>query len=242
MQLCGGHNVGYFGLAQTNSKNVSSQGTLYGAHRPRYCGATSAGLWTPAGCAASITDCQAIYWSGVERALRPLDGVPKPCVEWDCLDMENAPYRVSYSYFTLEPKSLKICGCLTQDTNATLYAIDNDTYSGNHQVYYNNVFSNENQGPSWSSLIGGFNNAGTNGPAGPRGNLGDRGRLWNYTDCVAKVGPKLTLADNTVIGCDPATGRNQEVNFTWEQLCIATTYELHIDKAKAMNLPVFSRP
>jgi hypothetical protein len=48
------------------------------------------------------------------------------------------------------------------------------------------------------------------------------------------------MADNTIIGCDPATGRNQEVNFTWEQLCIATTYELHIDKAKAMNLPVFS--
>jgi len=48
------------------------------------------------------------------------------------------------------------------------------------------------------------------------------------------------MDDNTIIGCDPATGRNQEVNFTWEQLCIATDYELHIDKAKAMNLPVFS--
>ena len=118
MNLCGGHKVGYFGLAQTNSKNVSNQGTLYGAHRPIN------------GC-----DITLVGYSGVERALRPLDGVPKPCVEWDCLDASTAPYRVAYAWFTLEPKSLKICGCLTADTNATLYAIDNDTYSGNHQVF-----------------------------------------------------------------------------------------------------------
>ena len=41
--------------------------------------------------------------------------------------IRNNPVPV---WFTLEPKSLKICGCLTQDTNATLYAIDNDWYAG----------------------------------------------------------------------------------------------------------------
>jgi hypothetical protein len=49
--------------------------------------------------------------------------------------------------------------------------------------------------------------------------------------------PEMTV---TIVGCDPATGRNQEVNFTWEQLCISTTYELHIDKSQDMNMPVFS--
>ena len=37
MGACGGHMYGYFGLAQTNSKNVSGQGTLYGAHGPNPC-------------------------------------------------------------------------------------------------------------------------------------------------------------------------------------------------------------
>jgi hypothetical protein len=199
MQYCGGHTPGYFGLAQSNSKNVSNQGTLYGAHAP-------------------VDFCEGpVNWSGVERTLRPLDGIPKPCVEWDCLDASFAPYQVAHAWFTLEPKSLKLCGCLTQDTNTTLYAIDNDWYSSNH----NNYMELGDTGP-W--------------PA----DLGTRGRLWEYTDCVAKVGPKLTMDDGTIIGCDPATGRNQEVNFTWEQLCIATDYEVHIDKAKAMNLPVFS--
>jgi hypothetical protein len=63
--------------------------------------------------------------------------------------------------------------------------------------------------------------------------------LWEYTDCMAKVGPDLLLENGAIIGCDPATGRNSEVNFTWEQLCIATAYELHITKDKAMTLPVF---
>jgi len=195
MNICGGHRVGYFGLAQSNSKNVSQQGTLYGAHRP-------------------VDGCDGpINWSGVERTLRPLDGIPKPCVEWSCLDAATGPYRIDEEWFTLEPKSLKLCGCLTQDTNTTLYAIDNDWYASNH---------------NWFMDIGDIDA------------LADRGRLWAYTDCVAKVGPTLTMDDNTIIGCDPATGRNQEVNFTWEQLCIATAYELHIDKAKAMNLPVFT--
>jgi hypothetical protein len=98
-------------------------------------------------------------------------------------------------WFTLEPESLKICGCLTEDTNATLYAIDNDWYSGmNNDTMLNGSI------PPWTQTF-------------------YRGLLWEYTDCVAKKGPKQTMDDGTIIGCDPATGRNQEVNFTWEQLC-----------------------
>jgi hypothetical protein len=68
----------------------------------------------------------------------------------------------------------------------------------------------------------------------------DRGMLWAYEDCVAKIGPTLTMDDGTIIGCDPATGRNQEVNFTWEQLCIATHYDLQLAKTDGFELRVYS--
>ena len=71
-----------------------------------------------------------------------------------------------------------------------------------------------------------------NGLEGPRPALGVH-RLHGQDR------PDPDLENGTIIGCDPATGRNQEVNFTWEQLCIATAYELHITKDKAMTLPVF---
>jgi hypothetical protein len=64
--------------------------------------------------------------------------------------------------------------------------------------------------------------------------------LWRYIDCMAKKGPVLTMDDGEIIGCDPATGRNQEVNFTWEQLCIATVYQLQIAKTEAFDQQVFS--
>jgi hypothetical protein len=201
----------YYGLVQTNSKNVSGQGTLYAAHRPGVgCGAGDiAGnvIPQPAGCL--------MPWSGVERTLRPLDGIPKPGIEWCCLDASDSLYRVQNPpvWFTLEPKSLKICGCLTQETDATLYALDNDWYASNHNAVMG---------------IGGI------------ARVRDRGQLWAYTDCVAKVGPVLTMDDGTIIGCDPATGRNQEVNFTWEQLCIAGAYQFVLAKDNAMTQTMIS--
>ena len=182
----------FYGIVQTNSLNVSHMGTLYAAHEMD--GGNT--------------------FSGVERTLYPLLGIPKPGTIWECMDastffqnqVANGPL------FTLEPKSLKICGCLTQDTYATLWAIDNDWYANNHNA---------------ASGIGNI--------AAVR----DRGMLWAYTDCVAKVGPTLTMEDGTIIGCDPATGRAQEVNFTWEQLCIATDYQIQIAKDLAFTMRVF---
>jgi len=196
----------YFGLVQTNSKNVSGQGTLYAAHAPGACGPEA-----PVGNGNAIGACLT-RWSGVERTLRPLDGIPKPGIEWACLDASDALYRpmavVDPIWFTLEPKSLKICGCLTQETDATLYAIDNDWYAGNH-----------------SATV----------PLVIKLTVRRCGQLWAYTDCVAKVGPVLTMDDGTIIGCDPATGRNQEVNFTWEQLCIANWYQFVLSKDNMMT-------
>ena len=160
-------------------------------------------------------------WSGVERTLSPLDGIPKPGIEWSCLDATTTKFQALHPIFTLEPKSLKICGCLTQDTNASLYAIDNDMYSDNHNVAQGVAARNTR----WGTAMPG---------------VATTGLLWEYTDCVAKKGPKLILDDGAIIGCDPASGRNQEVNFRWEQLCIANIYQLQIAKDKAFTLGVFN--
>ncbi len=194
----------FYGLVQSNSKNVSGQGTLYAAHAGNV---TTALLPTA--------------WSGVERTLRPLDGIPKPGIVWDCLDASAATFQPNTPQFTLEPKSLKICGCLTQDTNSTLWAIDNRVYSNNHA---------RARGTTLAAV--GANVAPLPGPPAIPG------RLWTYVDCVAKVGPTLTMDDGTIIGCDPATGRAQEVNFTWEQLCIANAYQLQVAKDDAFTLLV----
>jgi hypothetical protein len=213
-----GPHEGYYGLVQTNSKNVIGQGTLYAAHTIQGINATAAAYppTTPPPPPDGIGTLNS-YYSGVERTLSPLDGIPKPNLEWSCLDAARTTFQRLHPIFTLEPKSLKICGCLTQDTNASLYAIDNDIYSDNHNraALRNDRFGFDIPGVATTGL------------------------LWEYTDCVAKKGPKLILDDGAIIGCDPATGRNQEVNFRWEQLCIATIYQLQIAKDKAFTLGVF---
>ena len=59
----------------------------------------------------------------------------------------------------------------------------------------------------------------------------NQGMLWAYTDCLAKKGPILkSPADKFLVGADPVTGRNQQVDLAWEQLCLATGYQLQIAK------------
>ncbi len=184
------HHSGYYGLVQTNHRNVTGQGTLYAAH-----------------CAPSKPK---ILYCGVERTLNPLAGSPIPGVFWDCLDASSFFQRQSKTVeFTLEPKSFKLFGCLSQDTNATLLAIDNDWYA-----------SNQNASTNHGGVV----------------KVGESGMLWAYTDCVAKKGPLLTLPNATIIGVDEVTGRNQDIDFTWEQLCVSTHYQLQIAKDPTFSL------
>ena len=60
-----------------------------------------------------------------------------------------------------------------------------------------------------------------------------------YFDCLVWKGPNLTMSHNAVIGCDPATGRNQEVNFTWDDICADNRYQLQIAKDDKFTLRVF---
>jgi hypothetical protein len=167
------HMVGYFGL-----QVAFTGGALYGAHAP------------------AVVEAGAPARSGVERTLDPTRGMPKPGIIWDCLNV-FAP-EVAGVAFTTEPWSLKICGCLTMDTDTVLYAIDHQGTCGTGHPTYR-----------------------------PTLNIGV---LWAFTDCMAKKGPTLITADGTLIGCDPVSGRAQEVNLCWEQLCVARGYDLEIAK------------
>jgi hypothetical protein len=65
--------------------------------------------------------------------------------------------------------------------------------------------------------------------------------LWAYTDCLAKKGPALkTPADKFLIGSDPVTGRNQQIDLSWEQLCLATVYQLDLAKDKDFTLRIIA--
>ena len=57
------------------------------------------------------------------------------------------------------------------------------------------------------------------------------GRLWEYTDTIAKVGPWTTSpASGSYIPVDPKSGRAVEVNFAWRSLSNVTVYELQVAK------------
>jgi hypothetical protein len=154
----------------------------------------------------NITTTQGTNNSAVCRTLRPWQALPKYGIPWDCLDIFT-PRTQTGVRFTLEPVSLKYCGCCTLDTHTTLYAIDNR--SGGQ-------FGLDGYAPAIN-----------------------QGMLWAYIDCIAKKGPVLiSPKDSAFVGCDPVTGRNQQVDLSWEQLCLAVRYQLQIYKDREMTMKV----
>jgi len=155
--------------------------------------------------------------------------MPKPGIQWDCLDV-FAPLCQRDVLFTLEPTSLKYCGCCTLDTNTTLYAIDDERGAVIRTV-----------APltgRWNAHLPGAFAAGIGTTAGYTPSLTE-GRLWAYTDCLAKKGPILkSPADKYLVGADPVSGRNQQVDLSWEQLCLATCYDIQVAKDKDFTLRV----
>jgi hypothetical protein len=172
-------------------------------------GALYSSYWEPVLTAGVVTD----NFSGVYRTIGPLSGMPKPGITWDDLrvGLDRAPLSVE---FTLQPTALRACGCCTLDTDTTLYAIDDAPYAAvTHTL-------------PWTHPLGVV-------PA-----VSQQGMLWAFTDCMAKRGPALVTEDKTLIGCDPVSGRAQEVNLCWEQLCVANAYALEIAKDAAFTIKV----
>ncbi len=65
------------------------------------------------------------------------------------------------------------------------------------------------------------------------------GMLWAFKDTLAIHGPWLiSPTGGSLIGCDPVTGRNAQVDLKWEQLSLADAYEVEIGKDKWFDLPI----
>jgi len=61
-------------------------------------------------------------------------------------------------------------------------------------------------------------------------------RIFVFADTICTRGPATVNPD--VIGCDPASGRGQEVNVSWEQLSLSDKYEIQIAKDSKFALLV----
>jgi len=173
--------VGYYGIvisyAEGNPEtDATTGGVLYAAY-----------AWYD-----NATDTS---YTGVARCLNPAEEVACGEAMWDYLIQGMADTAA----FTLEPSSLKLCGCLTPDTNSKLWAID-------AHAYYKS-FANANSTAEVTSV----------------------GRLWTYEDCYAKAGPTLmSPANNVVVDADPCYCWNDAFTLKWDRQCDACSYNLQI--------------
>ena len=136
--------------------------------------------------------------TGVARCLNPAEEVACGEQAWDYFIEDTAD---NHGAFTLEPSSLKLCGCLTPDTNARLWAID-DAH------YYNGTVVKED--PRYAATLG---------------------RLWTYEDCFAKAAPAIVSpADNAVVDADPCYCWNDAFTLKWERQCDACSYNLQLSR------------
>lgn len=61
-------------------------------------------------------------------------------------------------------------------------------------------------------------------------------QIYRFRDNLCKIGPWVDGPDET--GCDPVSGRNQQVDLAWEQLSLTDRYHLQIAKDPAFNLRI----
>ena len=102
--------VGYYGIVLSTTSNPKTDATTGGVLYATFYDATG----------NTTNDV-----TGVARCLNPAQEVACGGADWDYLVEDTAD---DHGQFTLEPSSLKICGCLTPDTHTKLWAIDDSPY------------------------------------------------------------------------------------------------------------------
>ncbi len=131
------HDLSYTGLVLSNINgnpytSAATGGVLYASFTREYCdyaGAPDCNTWT-------------CWQTGVARSLNPAETIEcATCVEWDYLTV-GLDYEVG---FQATPNALKICGCLTPDSNSKLFAIDSWGASE-----YGYDMSNHEDGAVWT--------------------------------------------------------------------------------------------
>ncbi|MBN1152845.1 MAG: hypothetical protein JXA58_06505, partial [Dehalococcoidia bacterium] len=145
--------------------------------------------------------------SGVARLLNPASESCCGALYWDYLFDDLWPGAA----FENQPSALALCGCLTADTNATIWAIDvNPYYDG------------------WDACYTEFDDS-------------DVGRLWKFTDCFAKAGPSLiSVAKGTTIASDDCECVNIQVILEWDRICDACEYDVEIALDSAFKHKVWT--
>jgi len=58
------------------------------------------------------------------------------------------------------------------------------------------------------------------------------------TDTTSSVTAAATPSDETIIGSDPVSGRNQEVDLRWEEFCLSSEYQVQIAKDPGFTIIV----
>jgi hypothetical protein len=154
------------------------------------------------------TDCGDHVYSGVARNLTPCDTACCGTEDWDYLFCGMTAWGPQGSVpdgevFSSQPTALRICGCLSADTNSVLWAIDVDHYEMSQSC----VEFKEYMGRSYPN-----------------------GALWYYEDCAAKHGPTLTSpADGAVLPCQACAGCDSSpFTLQWERMCLACSYDIVI--------------
>jgi hypothetical protein len=158
--------------------------------------------------AINATKEQVVVTSGVARYLTPAeDVVCKECGDWDYLIEGLTTYTYEDAYwdlsifeqlFLMAPQALKICGCLSPDTNSKLFAIGVDMPA-----------MEEHSGAGYDMEEGKF------------------GTVWMFEDCYAKKGAEVIQPeDGEVIPADPCECWNIPFTISWNRLCDACVYDI----------------
>ena len=118
--------------------------------------------------------------------------------EWDYL-VVGLTCNTGAELFGMAPQALKICGCLTADSNSRLFAIDG--YYAGERSYIADY-----------DMCGGLD-----------------GTVWTFEDCYAKKQVELVSpADGFVVRADPCYCDNVPFTIMWERLCDACSYDIQI--------------
>ena len=161
--------------------------------------------------------------TGVARRLNPAEETVCPtCVEWDYLIKGLTDYECGNSNgdsdcpyieerFDAIPDALKICGCLTPDSNSKLFAIDSTGYDMFHKYF-------EEDGDS----------------------DGQDGTVWMFEDCYAKKAPDLiSPADGATLPSDPCECIPLPFTLRWDRLCDSCSYDIQIALDEDFNEVIF---